>query len=63
MPTQAQTYSVSDDVFRRCTTPRLRYRWLTRDEDVRRIEQLLGIPPGTIGARLRVSGDRRRCAV
>jgi hypothetical protein len=65
MPTQAQTYPVSDDVFRQVyDSPAAlpgRYKWLTRDEDVRQIEQLLAMPPGTIGAPLWVSGDRRRC--
>lgn len=36
-------------------------RWVTRDEDVREIEKLLGIEPSTIGAPLWVSGDTRHC--
>lgn len=36
-------------------------RWVTRDEDVRGIEKLLGIEPNTIGAPLWVSGDTRHC--
>src|SRR3989337_3005082 len=38
-----------------------RYQWLTRDQDVRQIEVILGMPPETIGAPLWVSGDRKRC--
>ena len=38
------------------------YRWVTRDEDVRTIEQLLGIPERSIGAPLWVSGDTRNCS-
>lgn len=37
-------------------------KWVTRDEDVRQIEKLLGMEPHTIGAPLWVSGDTRRCA-
>jgi hypothetical protein len=36
-------------------------RWVTVDADVRTIEKLLGIPTGTIGAPLWVSGDTRHC--
>jgi hypothetical protein len=36
-------------------------RWLTSDEDVRRLEEVLEIPPKTIGAPLWVSGDERNC--
>jgi hypothetical protein len=36
-------------------------RWVTTDEDVRRIEGLLGLAPKTIGAPLWVSGDTRHC--
>lgn len=35
--------------------------WVTQGEDVRAIEELLGIPEGTIGAPLWVSGDTRHC--
>jgi hypothetical protein len=38
-----------------------RYRWLTPDSDVRELEGLLGMPQGTIGAPLWVSGNRKRC--
>ena len=37
-----------------------KYTWVTTDEDVRKIEQLLGMDPKTIGAP-RVSGDSRNC--
>ncbi|MBZ5603548.1 MAG: hypothetical protein LAO79_14710 [Acidobacteriia bacterium] len=37
------------------------YRWVTRDEDVRAIEKILGIPDKSIGAPLWVSGDTRHC--
>ncbi len=36
-------------------------KWVTIDEDVRKIEELLGLEPRTIGAPLWVSGDTRRC--
>jgi hypothetical protein len=65
MTIQTQTHPVSDNVFRQvydspASLPG-RYRWLTSDEDVRKIEELLGMPPKTIGAPLWVSGDRKRC--
>jgi hypothetical protein len=62
----SHTYSVSETVFRQVyDSPAAlpgRYRWLTSDQGVRMIESLLGIPPGTIGAPLWVSGDRKRCS-
>ena len=36
-------------------------RWVTGGDDVRTIEKLLGMPSGTIGAPLWVSGDTRHC--
>jgi|tagenome__1003787_1003787.scaffolds.fasta_scaffold20708174_2 hypothetical protein len=36
-------------------------QWVTPDEDVRRLEQLLGMNVGTIGAPLWVSADNRNC--
>jgi hypothetical protein len=36
-------------------------QWVTPDEDVRRLEQLLGMDAGTIGAPLWVSADNRYC--
>ena len=38
-----------------------KHRWVTKDEDVRTIEKLLGIPEKSIGAPLWVSGDTRQC--
>jgi hypothetical protein len=65
MSAQRRTYAVSDAVFREvydspASLPG-RYTWLTREEDVRDLEALLGMPKGTIGAPLWVSGDRKRC--
>lgn len=36
-------------------------KWVTSHDDVRIIEQLLGMPQNTIGAPLWVSGDTRHC--
>jgi hypothetical protein len=65
MTSQRRTYPVSNDLFREvydspASLPG-RYRWLTRESDVRRIEELLGMPNETIGAPLWVSGDRKLC--
>ncbi len=38
-----------------------KHRWVTKDEDVRAIEKLLGIPQKSVGAPLWVSGDTRNC--
>ena len=38
-----------------------KHRWVTKDEDVRTIETLLGIPEKSIGAPLWVSGDTHQC--
>jgi hypothetical protein len=38
-----------------------RERWTTSDEDVRRLEDLIGLERGTIGVPLWVSGDERQC--
>ena len=59
------THPVSDAVFRQvydspASLPG-RHRWLTRDHDVRRLEELLEMPAETIGAPLWVSGDERHC--
>lgn len=65
MTIETKTHPVSDDVFRQVyDSPAAlpgRYRWLTREADVRRLEELLGMPAETIGAPLWVSGDRKRC--
>jgi protein-arginine kinase activator protein McsA len=37
------------------------YKWVTKDEDVRSIEKILGIPEKTIGVPLWVSGDQTTC--
>ena len=60
------TLPVSDKVFREvydspASLPG-RHKWLTSEEDVRKIEELLGMRSKTIGAPLWVSGDRKRCA-
>jgi hypothetical protein len=59
------TSPVSDAVFRGvydspASLPG-RYRWLTPENDVHKLEELLGMPGDTIGAPLWVSGDRKRC--
>jgi len=59
------TVPVSETVFREvydspASLPG-RYKWLTPDEDVRKIEGLLGMPSKTIGAPLWVSGDQKQC--
>lgn len=62
---QSATRAVSDDLFRVVyDSPRSlpgKQRWLTRDEDVRAIESLLGLKPSAIGAPLWVSGNTRNC--
>lgn len=59
------TLAVSDPVFKQVydspTSLPGRHKWLTCDDDVRKIESLLGMPAKTIGAPLWVSGDRKRC--
>ena len=59
------THKVSNEIFKAvydspASLPG-RHKWLTRDEEVRKIEALLGMPPKTIGAPLWVSGDRKSC--
>jgi hypothetical protein len=63
---QRFTYPVSDKVFKQvydspASLPG-KYKWLTKEEDVRAIEKLMGMPANTIGAPLWVSGDRKICA-
>ncbi|MFI0429206.1 hypothetical protein [Mariniflexile sp. HMF6888] len=62
---QRFTYPVSDRVFKQvydspASLPG-KLKWLTKEEDVRAIEKLLGMPTKTIGAPLWVSGDRKTC--
>ncbi|MBK9306376.1 MAG: hypothetical protein IPM58_04625 [Nitrospira sp.] len=68
MPTTSSprnTFPVSDRVFKAVyDSPRSlpgKHKWLTIDADVRKIEEVLGMPAHTIGAPLWVSGDRKRC--
>jgi hypothetical protein len=62
---QNHTHSVSAEVFRQVYDSPVslpgRHRWLTSDEDVRKVEEILGMPQRTIGAPLWVSGDRKEC--
>lgn len=59
------TREVSPEVFKQVYDSPLslpgKHRWVTKDEDVRAIEKLLGIPERSIGAPLWVSGDTRNC--
>ena len=60
-----RTVPVSDELFRQvydspASLPG-KESWVTIDEDVRRIEELLGMPDRTIRAPLWVSGDVRNC--
>lgn len=62
---QRFTYPVNDSLFKQvydspASLPG-RQKWLTKEEDVRAIEKMLGMPPKTIGAPLWVSGDRKTC--
>lgn len=62
MTNQKRTLPVSDTIFRAvydspASLPG-RFRWLTRERDVREIEQLLGMPGGTVGAPLWVTGQK-----
>jgi len=38
-----------------------KYKWVTADDDVRKIEKILGMDSKTIGAPLWVSGDSKNC--
>lgn len=59
------TRVVPPEVFKRVYDSPLslpgKHRWVTKDEDVRTIEKLLGIPQRSIGAPLWVSGDTHNC--
>ncbi len=65
MTSQRETRRVSNAVFQVVyDSPAAlpgRHRWVTKDEDVRKVEELLGMEAGTIGAPLWVSGDSRAC--
>ena len=60
------TVGVSADIFKQVyDSPHSlpgKHKWVTAHADVRAIEKLLGIPNGTIGAPLWVSGDSKNCA-
>ena len=60
------TYPVNDVLFKQVyDSPKSlpgKHKWLTKEEDVRAIEKLLGMPRNTIGAPLWVSGDRKTCS-
>jgi hypothetical protein len=65
MTSERETRRVSDAVFRvgydsPASLPG-RHRWVTREHDVRKVEDLLGMEAGTIGAPLWLSGDTRQC--
>jgi hypothetical protein len=59
------THVVSPEIFKQVYDSPLslpgKHRWVTKDEDVRTIEKVLGIPERSIGAPLWVSGDTRHC--
>ncbi len=59
------THPVSDTVFKAVydapSSLPGKHKWLTKDEEVRQIEKILGMPKDTIGAPLWVSGDRKTC--
>ena len=59
--TQQVTNEVFKAVYDSPTSLPGRFKWLTADRDVRRIEKLLGMAPNTIGAPLWVSGNRKTC--
>ena len=62
---RATTVRVSDEVFRQVYDSAAslpgKHKWVTRDEDVRGIEKILGMRARTIGAPLWLSGDTRDC--
>jgi hypothetical protein len=65
MKEQRNTHKVSNEIFKAVydspTSLPGRQKWLTVDDDVRKVEKLLGMGPKTIGAPLWVSGDRKTC--
>lgn len=65
MTGQRHTHRVDDEVFRAvydspASLPG-KHRWVTPEPDVRRLEEVLGIPAKSIGAPLWVSGDTPEC--
>jgi hypothetical protein len=65
MTSQRTTHQVPDDLFQAvydspASLPG-KHRWVTPERDVRRLEDLLGMPERTIGAPLWVSGDTPQC--
>src|SRR5262245_66587369 len=62
---RGNTHIVSEAIFREVYDSPLslpgKDRWVKADDDVRAIEELLGMPERTIGAPLWVSGDTRNC--
>jgi hypothetical protein len=62
---ERSTYAVPDELFKTVyDSPRSlpgEHVWLTRDEDVREIERMLGLEQDAIGAPLWLSGDDRQC--
>ncbi len=59
------TFPVSDEVFKQVyDSPHAlpgNFKWITPDEDVRKIEKILGMPEKTIGAPLWISADEKHC--
>ncbi len=62
---RATTQVVSEEIFQQVyDSPHAlpgAYTWVTSHDDVRTIEELLGMEPRTIGAPLWGSGDTRNC--
>ena len=60
-----QTFPVTNEVFKMVydapSSLPGKHKWVTTDEDVRKIEALLKMPAKTIGAPLWVSGDQKTC--
>jgi hypothetical protein len=60
-----QTFSVGDEVFKMMYDAPFsllgKFKWVTTDEDVRKIEHLLGMSAKTIGTPSWVSGDHKNC--
>jgi hypothetical protein len=63
---QRFTFPVSNEIFQAvydspASLPG-KFKWITPEKDVRKIEEILGMPPNTIGAPLWLSGDRKICS-